>query len=329
MHNVNEHQHVAIVYPDIGGRGAVVVNSGLTVANSVPDVIQPTTLARAGRKPDARRPDPAEGGDHGKSWQGCGEGFPAAKKSGAAAPNSASFLDELTINRNRPVGRGKHCGRFSARGRDASAGTTKFHRVNCKCWGCSYCGPRKAKRYRYTIAQTAERLQLRRFITLTLAPATIEGNSVHYLNKTWAKFRTYLKRKFGIAPTFIRVLEFQQNGNPHFHVLIDRYIHWSWLKAAWQAVGGGLFVNIKFVDVHRVSRYLSKYLTKELLLAAPLRSRRVTTSRNIHLNEKPASEIKWEFVRYSIFGLFWWHRKEIAGFQLDAEGILESFSICS
>lgn len=310
-----------------GGQGAVVSNSGQTVANSVPDVIQPTTLARAGRKPDARRPHPAEGGDHGKSWQGCGEGFPAEKTSGEAAPNPSSFLDELTINRNKPKGRGRHCGRFSIRGNDA--GVTRFLRLNCKCWACAYCGPRKAKRYRYSIARTAERLQLRRFVTLTLDPKRIAGHPVAYLNRTWAKFRTYLKRKFGIVPTFIRVLEFQQNGNPHFHILIGHFIEWSWIKAAWQAVGGGLFVNIKWVDVHRVSRYLSKYLTKELLLSAPLRSRRVTSSRDIHLNEKPTSEIKWEFVRYSIFGLYEWHRQEVTGFQLDAEGILESFSICS
>lgn len=312
-----------------GGRGAVAAKSGLTVANSVPGVIQPTTLARAGQTPDARRPDPAEGGDHGKSWQGCGEGFPAKEKSGEAAPNSSSLLDGLTINRNKPCNRGRHCGRFSIRGRDAKTSTTKFHRVNCKRWGCSYCGPRKAKRYRYSIAQIAERLQLRRFITLTLDPKKITGHPVAYLNRTWAKFRTYLNRKLGRAPIFIRVLEFQQNGNPHFHILIDHFIEWNWIRAAWQAVGGGRFVNVKFVDVHRVSRYLSKYLTKELLLSAPLRSRRVTTSRTIHLNEKPASEIGWEFVRYSIFGLYEWHRKEVIDFQLDTEGILESFSIWS
>lgn len=313
----------------IGGLGAVVSNSGLTVANSVPGVIQPTTLARAGRTPAARRPNPAEGGDHGKSWWGCGGESPAEETSGEAAPCSSSFLDELTINRNKLRHRGRHCGRFSIRGRDATAGVTRFHRLNCKCWACSYCGPRKAKRYRHVIAETAERLQLRYFVTLTLDPSKIEGDPVRYLNRTWAKFRTYLRRQFGITLAYIRVLEFQQNGNPHFHILISCRIDFAWLQTAWQAVGGGLFVNIKFVDVHRVSHYLSKYLTKELLLSAPLRSRRVTTSRDIHLNEKPASEIKWEFVRLSIFRLFEWHRKEVTAFQLDADGILEGFSICS
>src|SRR5262249_40846173 len=190
-----------------------------------------------------------------------------------AAPRS-SFLDEIEINRNRPQGRGKHCGRFTIRGCDANSGTTKFYRVNCKCWPCSYCGPRKAKRYKRAIAAIAEKLRLCRFVTLTLDPKKIHGDPVRYLNRVWAKLRTYLKRKFGATPAYIRILEFQQSGNPHPHILIDRFIIQSWLQQAWQSVGGGLFVNIEWVDVHRVSRYVSKYLTKELLLSAPLRSRR-------------------------------------------------------
>jgi hypothetical protein len=47
-------------------------------------------------------------------------------------------------------------------------------------------------------------------------------------------------------------------------------------------------VDIKLVDVHRVSHYLSKYLTKDLLLSAPSRCRRVTTlARNKAAGEDP------------------------------------------
>jgi hypothetical protein len=313
---------------NIGGQGAVVSNTGQTVANSVPGVIQPTPLARAGRKPDARRPHPAEGGDHGKSWQGCGEGFPAKEKSGEAAPNSP-FLDEQEINRNKPPGRGKHCGRFTVRGSDLTTRQTIFHRVNCKTWGCAYCGPRKAKRYKRAIVRIAEALQLCRFMTLTLDPSKIAGNPVVYLNRVWAKLRIYLKREYGIAPAYIRVLEFQKNGTPHLHILIDRYIEFLWLQRAWQAIGGGKFVRVEFVDVHRVAHYVSKYLTKELLLSAPLRTRRVTTSRGVHLLEKQPKEITWELLRVPIFVLFHLLEKRVVACFPDAEGYLESFSICS
>ncbi len=87
--------------------------------------------------------------------------------------------------------------------------------MNCKCWNCSYCGPRRAKRYKYAIRATAEVLKLCRFLTLTLDPAKIQGDPVPYLNATFAKLRVYWKREYGIALTYIRILEFQKNGTPH------------------------------------------------------------------------------------------------------------------
>jgi hypothetical protein len=137
----------------------------------------------------------------------------------------------------------------------------------------------------------------------------------------------YLQRKFAVAPTYIRVLEFQKNGNPHFHILIDRYIPQPWLRVAWVAIGGGSIVDIRFVDIHRVSRYLSKYLTKELLLSAPLRSRRVTTSRRIHLLEKIVRETTWIFLRISIFEAEGIYAEDVLERSFDEDGVLESFTV--
>jgi hypothetical protein len=199
--------------------------------------------------------------------------------------------------------------------------------VNCKCWSCSYCGPRRAKRYKYAIRATAEALKLCRFLTLTLDPSKIEGDPVPYLNATFAKLRVYWKREYGVALTYIRILEFQKNGNPHFHILIDRYMPQAWLQASWQAVGGGRMVDIRYVDIHRISHYLSKYLTKELLLSAPLGCRRVTTSRGIKLLEKTPSEIVWEFLRIPIWVLFEFCIGSVSSVSFDEEGELEAFSV--
>lgn len=298
----------------MGERDAALCNSGQPVDHSGPGLNEPTLSATSGRKPEARPPvQPKSGRGLGQSPRGCE----------AAQP---SFLDSIEINRNT-AGRGKHCGRFTLRSRDDKAGTTRFCRVNCKCWNCSYCAPKKAKRYKRAIRAVAEAHSLCRFVTLTLDPARMQGDPVRYLNDAFAKLRTYLRRHFGVAPTYIRILEFQKNGNPHLHLLIDRYIDWQWLKASWQAVGGGLFVNIKFVDVHRVSRYLSKYLTKELLLSAPLRSRRVTTSRSIHLFERQPCETQWDFLRIPILVLYDRHRHQVCSFAVDEESVLSSFCI--
>jgi len=167
---------------------------------------------------------------------------------------------------------------------------------------------------------------LRRFLTLTLDPAKIAGDPVRYLNAVFAKLRVYLQRKYGVAPQYIRILEFQKNGNPHFHILIDRYIAREWIQAAWVAVGGGWMVDIRYVDVHRVSRYLSKYLTKEMLMSAPLRCRRVTTSRSITLFGRTPTESKWTLIKVAISRLFEVYATHVSSFSFDDDQLLESFT---
>src|SRR5208283_3992199 len=125
------------------------------------------------------------------------------------------------------------------------------------------------------------------------------------------------------------VLEFHKSGIAHLHLVVDRFIPWEWIKKSWGALGGGSVVFIKFVDVHRISRYLSKYLTKELLLSAPKRSRRVTTSRSIRLLEKKTDEQRWTLLKISIFFLYsrvWQDAGEIS---LDTDGMLQSFTCVS
>jgi hypothetical protein len=311
----------------MGKRGAVRNNSGAPVDNSGPGLgVGPTTPATAGRKPEACPPPliitalAVPLSQH-KSCQGSGDGVPGG---GEAAV--VSSLDQIQINRNKELGRGKHCGRLTIRGQVPNSRATRFHRVNCKCWKCSYCGPRRAKRIKHAIRETAERLQLRRFLTLTLDPSKIEGDPVRYLNGAFAKLRVYLRRHHGGSLQYIRVLEFQKNGNPHFHILIDRWIEIEWIRKAWVAVGGGFMVDIQLVDVHRVSRYLSKYLTKELLMSAPLRSRRVTTSRGIKLLAKTPRETTWTLVKVPIWVLVRIYARDVIAWSLDADEVLESFT---
>src|SRR6266849_10270203 len=306
----------------MGKRGAVRNNSGLPVDHSGPGLgVGPTTPPTAGRKPAACPPTSFSPSQR-KSGQGSGDRVPGG---GEAAVVSA--LDPIQTNRNKQLRRGKHCGRFTVRGRAPNSPAMRFRRVNCKSWNCAYCAPRRAKRLKHAIRERAEAMQLRRFLTLTLDPSKIEGDPVRYLNAVFAKLRVYLQRHHGVSPQYIRVLEFQKNGNPHFHILIDRYIDIEWIRKAWVAVGGGYMVDIRLVDVHRVSRYLSKYLTKDLLMSAPFRCRRVTTSRGIHLFEKKPQETSWTFLRVSIFTLLEMHAKNVVAMSFDEEEVLESFSM--
>lgn len=245
---------------------------------------------------------------------------------GCEAPVPSS-LDSITNNRHtgapdpyaRPVGRGKYCGRLSIKGKDPKTNRTVFRRINCGSWSCNYCGPRKAKIARRAVRAWAEELGLRYFLTLTLDPSKLNDpdNAVRYLRLVFNKFREYLRRHFRVAPEFICFLEFTRRGLPHLHILIDRYIEQRWISKTWDRLGGGRIVFIKQVTVRNIARYLSKYLTKELLLSAPKGTRRITSSRFIKLFPKYNSGISWELIRESIWQLLAAHRAPSFKRQLD------------
>jgi len=303
----------------MGKRGEVRNNSGQPVDHSGPGLgVGPTTPPTAGRKPEACPPISAS--QH-KSGQGSGDGVPGG---GEAAV--VSSLDPNERNRNK-LPRRSFCGLFTIVGQSANGQETQYHRAGCKGWTCRSCGPKKAWRYRNAIRATAEELKLRRLLTLTLDSRKVQGDGVVYLRNAFNKLRTYWRRKFGVSPKYIAVLEFQQNGNPHLHILIDRFIEQAWLSIAWNAVGGGRIVDIRFVDLHRVSRYLSKYLTVDLFLSAPKGVRRVTCSRGIVLLERSSKNHKWWFLRTSIFHLYSRLFRVAMRQQYDTEGILASFVV--
>src|SRR5262245_38625426 len=151
-----------------------------------------------------------------------------------------------------------------------------YVRLDCKRLSCVRCGPKRKRLYQRAIAREAEARGLKRFVTLTIDPARLsQEDSADYIRECWNKFRTYLKRAFGQRVEYIAVLEHHKSGVAHLHVLIDRYIPKEWLDSAWKAVGGG-FTWINLVDVHRVSAYISKYLTKALFDALPSKKKRIS-----------------------------------------------------
>jgi hypothetical protein len=163
--------------------------------------------------------------------------------------------------------------------------------------------------YCIRIAQNAEKFRLNKLLTLTLDPAKLSGKeSTRYINGVFAAFRVYLIRRLGYAPAYIRILEYQKNGNAHLHVLVGCYLPQEWVKGVWSALGGGIIVDIRRVEMHRVSRYLSKYLSKDMIMSAPKGTRRVTTSKGIRLLANEPSDFDWRLIRIPILRLLDVHR---------------------
>lgn len=202
----------------------------------------------------------------------------------------------------------------------------QFYRVDCGKLTCPRCGPKKAKKYRVAVAKHAEVMKLTRFLTLTLDPSLIpEGvDSVSHLRKCWAKFRVYLGRKYK-QTSYISIVELHKSGIAHLHVLVSRHIPARWILNVWKSIHAGRILKIKLVDVHRIAAYLTKYITKELLIMVPWRKKRISTSRDIVLFLKREST-GWQWERRNIADVLntyteFRRAKIIFGFKFDDVGL--------
>lgn len=242
----------------------------------------------------------------------------------SSTSSCSSSLDSKKHNRNG------FCGRWSLRGhvQEGEEKHWRYGRLGCKRWTCPRCGPKKAKRLRRAIINKAQEKDLSRVLTLTLDPSSCSPEqSITYIRQCWNKFRTSLKRHSGLSIAFITILELQRSGYAHLHILVDRYIAQQWISVAWQAVGGGKIVDIRRVDIHRVAPYLSKYLTKDLLLTDfKQRVRRYTTSRDIVLFVK-SSTGAWALLKAPIEFLYHQCRGLLLGITHDAEDMLQGFQL--
>lgn len=191
------------------------------------------------------------------------------------------------------------CGEATLVGPLSESPAFGYKRHLCNAYKCGRCRGRKLRHVRSQIAQVATARKLTRFVTLTLDPARIPtGLPSHtYVRDCWRKMRVSLARRAGRAIEFIAVLEFHKSGIAHLHVLVGVYLPQDWLSKAWQGVGGGRIVDVRWVDVHRVAGYLAKYLTKDSLGALPPGTRIFSCSRGIVLWPKNKSSGWWLSLR--------------------------------
>jgi hypothetical protein len=182
------------------------------------------------------------------------------------------------------------CGKNSVVGPlKGKPGTFGYMCLFCGSYRCDRCRIPKLKKVRSAIARIASEMKLNKMATLTLDRKKIKKGqrSDRYIRNCWRKMRVSLARKFGESVDYVGVLEFHKDGVAHLHLLLNQFIEQGWLSDAWSEVGGGVIVDIRLVDIHRVTAYLSVYLTgdkvKHTLELLPKRARIFTTSRSIVL----------------------------------------------
>ncbi len=172
----------------------------------------------------------------------------------------------------------------------------------CGSWDCYCCGYRMRQNLVEEIQRiTSERPQMSRMLTLTLDPADAPENQERqhkYITERWNALRTRLKREVGDF-SFIWVREEQDNGMPHLHALVSRFLPQGVVSEAWSDLGGGEIVDIRKMDnVDKAAHYVGKYLTKDSMTGLPDGIRRYGSSADLDLavRDSDSSEDEWELV---------------------------------
>jgi hypothetical protein len=157
----------------------------------------------------------------------------------------------------------------------------------CNSWDCYCCGYRMRQNLVEEIQRiTSQRPELSRLLTLTLDPATApddQEDQHKYITERWNALRTRLRREIGDF-SFIWVREEQENGLPHLHILVSRYLPQEIVSRSWAELGGGEVVDIRKIDhVDKAAHYVGKYLTKDALTGLPDKIQRYNSSSDIDL----------------------------------------------
>jgi len=148
---------------------------------------------------------------------------------------------------------------------------------------------------------TNERPEMSRLLTLTLDPERApdgQGDQHRYITDRWNALRTRLKREVGDF-SYIWVREEQENGLPHIHAIVSRYLPQGTVSKAWAELGGGEIVDIRKIDrTDKAAHYVGKYLTKNALSGLPDGIQRYNSSSDISLDVRGGgdSDEDWTLV---------------------------------
>lgn len=89
------------------------------------------------------------------------------------------------------------------------------------------------------------------FVTLTLSAKQAHSDN-QIKREMLGRFITECKRKFGMKNYFWRA-ESQENGNIHFHILVDCYMHWEKVRNLWNSIqeSSGYIDRFEAIHSHR------------------------------------------------------------------------------
>ena len=173
--------------------------------------------------------------------------------------------------------------------RNTRTGETGAYR--CDSWDCACCGHRMKMNLLEGIDDAvAERPDLSRLLTLTVDPSRFADRQAAHreIGEAWNRLKAALRSSHGQF-SHIWVREEQENGYPHLHVLVSRYLPQSEVRAAWDRAGMGEVVDIRRVEARKAGHYIAKYLAKDAMAFLPSGVHRYGSSADIELGVRGGS----------------------------------------
>lgn len=162
----------------------------------------------------------------------------------------------------------------------------------CNQWECACCGHRMKMNLLEGIDRVVEdRPELSRLLTLTVDPdRVVDREAAHRdIGEAWNRLRSYIQASYGDF-SYIWVREEQQNGMPHLHVIVSRFLPQAEVSAAWSRAGMGEVVDIRKVEARQAGHYVAKYLAKDAMAHMPSGAHRYGSSADIELEVRGGSD---------------------------------------
>jgi hypothetical protein len=190
---------------------------------------------------------------------------------------------------------------------------------DCRAYACPHCGWIKVRQLANGIAAWFNGKVIR-MLTLTTTNRFNDVLKAPLPTLAWRQFaknlRNYKAFRGYKNVQYVRLVEYQKNGNPHFHILVNRFLPRAIIERLWfESVRQVLFDNgITVDDITKVSnahlvgelggakkiiRYVVKYVTKGVQefsanKATGERYRPYSASREVHIWPTKTPAVGWK-----------------------------------
>ena len=163
--------------------------------------------------------------------------------------------------------------------------TGEVKEVYCKAYKCPVCGDWKKYELKKAIDKFVSGWDRVRMWTFTFSSHIFRGLNTEerfkLASKIWKTFRDLLRSTKWIGEKernfqYLKIIELQKNGSPHFHALVDRYVYQPKLNKIWQTAikyctdykgtlgNANVSKSEENVSKKNAGNYIIKYITKQL-----------------------------------------------------------------